>query len=243
MKNVSLFIPCMVDLLMPSIGTATVSLLLRLGCRPLYHEEQTCCGLIPFHSGFRDEAGRLAKRFIEIFEKDDLVVSPSGTCVNMVKNRYPELLCDELDWVRRAETLSQRVFELSEFIVDQLGMEDVGASYSGKVAYHESCNLLYGLGISEQPKKLLRAVKGTELVPMKDADLCCGFGGVFSNAYPDISEAMVADKVKNYLESGADLLVLCEPGCLINIQGYLSRHHPNRAVLHLADFLMNHTEA
>jgi len=243
MNTVSLFIPCTVDLLLPSIGTATVSLLRTLGQDPVYHEEQTCCGLVPFHGGFRNEAARLAKRFIEIFEPDEAVVSPSGTCVNMVKNRYPDLLCDEPPWLERAEALAPRVFELSEFLVDRLGVEEVGARYEGKVAYHESCNLLYGLGISEQPKKLIRAVTGTELVPMNGAELCCGFGGTFSNAYPDISEAMVTDKVKNYLESGADLLVLCEPGCLLNIQGYLSRHHPEKKAMHLAQFLADHLPA
>ena len=121
--------------------------------------------------------------------------------------------------------------------MDVLGVEDVGAAYEGKVAYHESCNLLNGLGISDQPKRLIREVRGAELVPMNGSDICCGFGGEFSNAYSDISEAMVADKVRNYLESGADLLILCEPGCLININGYLSRHHPNRKAMHMADFL------
>jgi L-lactate dehydrogenase complex protein LldE len=237
MKRVSLFIPCTVDLLLPSIGESTVSLLRRLGCDPVYHQEQTCCGLFPFNSGFREEARRLARHFIGVFGDDELVVCPSGACVNMVRNRYPELLCDYPSWLSLAESLSTRLFELSEFMVDVLGVEDVGATYEGKVAYHESCNLLNGLGISDQPKTLIRKVRGTELVPMNGSDICCGFGGEFSNTYSDISEAMVADKVRNYLESGADLLLLCEPGCLININGYLSRHHPNRKAMHMADFL------
>jgi len=239
MKPVSLFIPCIVDLLLPEIGEATVSLLRRLGCRLTYHEEQTCCGLFSFNAGFRSEARRMARHFLEVFGEDEVVVSPSGSCVHMVRNRYPELFSDEPEWLDRARSLSGRVYELSQFLVDVLGVGDVGAHYNGRVAYHESCNLLNGLGISEQPKKLIRAVRGAEWVSLKDADVCCGFGGEFSSNYPEISEALVSAKVKNYLESGADLLVLCEPGCLLNIRGYLSRRHPDKTVLHLAEFLAN----
>ena len=173
----------------------------------------------------------------EVFGEDEVVVCPSGSCVNMVRNRYPELLEDEPRWLDRARNLAPRVYELTEFLVGVLKVEDVGAAFSGKVAYHESCSLLNGLGVSEQPKKLLRAVRGAELVPMRDADVCCGFGGEFSSRYPEISEALVAAKAARFLESGADVLVLCEPGCLTNINGYLSRHHPDRKALHMAEFL------
>ncbi|MBI5969192.1 MAG: (Fe-S)-binding protein, partial [Deltaproteobacteria bacterium] len=161
----------------------------------------------------------------------------SGSCVCMVKYHYPELLKDEPQWRRRAEELAPRVYELSQYLVDVLKVEDVGASFEGKVAYHESCHLLRGLGVSEQPKKLIKAVKGAQLVPLNAADSCCGFGGEFANQYPDISQAMVKDKVENYLTSGADLLLLCEPGCFLNIGGYLSRNHPGKKVMHLASFL------
>ncbi|MEW6440144.1 MAG: (Fe-S)-binding protein [bacterium] len=237
MKNVSLFIPCLVDLVLPDIGEATVSLLRHLDCRPVYHEQQTCCGLFSFNAGFRDEARRMARRFIEVFGDDEVVVCPSGSCVNMVRNRYPELFRNEPEWLERAKALSGRVYELTQLIVDVLGVSNLGAAYSGKVAYHESCNMLGALGISEQPKKLIRAVRGTELLPMKDADVCCGFGGEFSNNYPEISEALVAAKTASYLESGADLLVLCEPGCLLNVSGYLSRRHPAKKAAHIATFL------
>lgn len=227
---------------MPQIGASTVALLRRLGCEPHYRPEQTCCGQMHFNSGFRDEARRLARRFIEIFESDQAVVSPSGSCVHMVRNRYRELFADDPAWLRRAKGVAERTFELSQFIVDRLGVEEVGAVYEGEVAYHESCSLLYGLGVSEQPKRLIRGVKGARLVDLKAADICCGFGGKFSGAYPDVSEAMVADKAKNFLESGADCLVLCDPGCLLNIGGYLGRRHPEKKVLHLADFLAGHLD-
>jgi L-lactate dehydrogenase complex protein LldE len=243
MVEVSLFIPCIVNFLLPDIGEATAALLHRLGCDVRYHEDQTCCGLVPYNGGFRTEARRLARHFIEVFGEDEVIVCPSGSCVNMVKNQYPDLFYEDLRWLERAESLGARTHELSAFIVDILGVEDVGAAYSGKVAYHESCNLLHGLGVSEQPKKLIQSVRGTQLVPMTRADACCGFGGEFSNAYSEISEAMVAEKVKNYLDSGADLLLLCEPGCLLNICGYLSRTHPEKKAMHLANFLVENATA
>lgn len=243
MKDVSLFIPCTVDLFLPQIGEATVSLLRRAGVNPLYHPGQTCCGQPAMNSGYREEAKRAAKHFIEIFRDDEVIVSPSGSCVCMVKHHYPELLRDEPEWFRRAEELACRVYELSQYLVDVLQVTDLGAVFNGRAAYHESCHILRGLGVSTQPKKLISQVKGTKLVPMKQDDFCCGFGGEFANHYPDISESMVHDKVQNYLESGADLLIVCEPGCLLNIGGYLSRHHPGKKVMHLASFLAQNETA
>ncbi|NWF56949.1 MAG: (Fe-S)-binding protein [Syntrophaceae bacterium] len=237
MKAVSLFIPCTVDLFLPQVGEAVVHLLRRVGVDPIYHEEQTCCGQPAINAGYRKEARGAAKHFIEVFDRDEAVVSPSGSCVCMVKDHYPELLEDEPDWRRRAEDLAKRVYEFTQFLVDIQKVEDVGASFNGKVAYHESCHILRGLGVSEQPKKLIRAVKGTELVPLEAAENCCGFGGEFANDFPEISEGMVSLKVERYLASGADLLLLCEPGCLLNIGGYLSRNNPGKKVMHIASFL------
>jgi L-lactate dehydrogenase complex protein LldE len=243
MTAVSLFIPCMVDLVLPHIGESTVSLLEHLGCTPLYHQEQTCCGLMAFNAGFRDAARRLARHFIRVFEGDAIIVSPSGSCVNMVKNHYATLFVDEPEWHARVLRLSPRVYELSQFVVDRLGVRDVGAVCRATVAFHESCSTLNALGISEQPKTLIRSVPGTVLVDLKGADVCCGFGGTFANAFPEISTALVAQKVKCFLESGADLLVMCDPGCLLNIQGYLHRHHPEKQAMHLAQFLADHLPA
>ena len=237
MSKVSLFIPCLVDLFMPDVGEATLSLLQHLGLDVLYHQEQTCCGQPAINSGYRTQAKETAKHFIEVFGNDEVVVCPSGSCVHTIKDRYPELLQDEPQWLNRAVELTSRVYELSQYIVAILHVEDVGARFDGTVAYHESCQLLRGLGVSEQPKRLIRAVEGTELVPLPKADSCCGFGGEFSNSYPDISGAMVADKVACYLESGADALVACDPGCLLNIGGYLSRNHPEKKAVHIASFL------
>ncbi len=237
MKKVSLFIPCTVDLFLPHIGEATVTLLRRLGVDPIYHEEQTCCGQPAMNSGYQREARKAARHFIRVFGEDEIIVSPSGSCVCMAKVHYPELFEKEPEWRRRAEELAPRLFELTQYLVDVLKVDDVGASFSGKVAYHESCHILRGLGVSVQPKRLLSAVKGTQLVPLTASESCCGFGGEFANDFPDISESMVRDKVENYLASGADLLLLCEPGCLLNIGGFLSRNHPGKKAMHVASFL------
>lgn len=238
MKQVSLFIPCIVDLFLPDIGEATVRLLRKLGATLVYHEGQTCCGQPAFHGGRSSEAVKLAKRFIEIFENDDVIVCPSGSCVVMVKKHYPELLADDPVWAPRARQVSERIFELSQFIVDEMGITDVGAEFNGKVAYHESCQLSRELEVVEQPKALINGAKGVELVELKAASVCCGFGGHFSVNYHDISEALVKEKAAHYIESGADVLVISEPGCFLNINGYLSRHHPEHKAMHIANFLV-----
>jgi L-lactate dehydrogenase complex protein LldE len=237
MEKASLFIPCIVDLFLPEIGEASVRVLRRLGVDLLYHDTQTCCGQPAMNAGYRDQAKRAAKHFIDVFGDDDVIVSPSGSCVCMVKHHYPQLLRDEPVWLRRAEEVSERIYELSQYIVDILGIEEVGASFRGKVAYHESCHILRGLGVSDQPKRLIQRADGVEFVPLPLADMCCGFGGEFAEIYAYISEEMVREKVASYLESKADLLVLCEPGCLLNIGGYLSRNHPEKKALHIASFL------
>ncbi|MGE5396978.1 MAG: (Fe-S)-binding protein [Chitinophagales bacterium] len=239
MKRISLFIPCTVDLLMSEVGRATVTLLKKAGVIPVYHPEQTCCGHPAITAGVDELAVDLAKRFIEIFEKDDYIVCPAGSCIYTVKKLYSKVLAGEPSWKERAERIGSRVYELSQFLVDVLGIEDLGAEYHGKIAYHESCSLLRQLGISAQPKRLLQNVKGVEQVPLNEADACCGFGGEFSYRFAELSAAVVGDKVKNFLDSGAEILILSDPGCLLNVSGYLRRHHPEKKAMHLAVFLAN----
>jgi len=232
MNAVSLFVPCAVDLFLPSIAESTVTLLRRAGVDPVYHRGQTCCGQPAYNNGYLKEARKAARHFIELFGDDDVVVSPSGSCACTIKFHYPELFRDDPEWLKRAEDLAPRVY-----LVDVLKVEDFGATFEGRVTFHESCHNLRRLGISAQPRKLVAGVKGAEVVPMNQEDFCCGFGGTFANSYADISESMVQDKVENYLASGADVLLLSEPGCLLNIGGYVSRLHPHRKVMHLANFL------
>lgn len=237
MTKAALFIPCSVNLLLPRVGVAAERVLKRLGVQTVYPDTQTCCGQMVYNKGFFDEARSFARHFISVFGDFDAVICPSGSCTAMVKHRYPSLFDHDPAMSERAESLSSRVFEFSQYITDVLGITDTGAVFDGKVAYHESCHLNRDLGISAQPKALIRGARGTELVPMENADMCCGFGGEFSLTYPEISSALVEGKVSRYLESGADLLVLGEPGCLLNISGYLDLYHPGKKAMHIAEFL------
>ncbi|GAG20770.1 unnamed protein product, partial [marine sediment metagenome] len=214
-----------------------VTIFNKLGISVYCPLDQTCCGQPAFNAGYRRVARVAAKRFIEIFEDSESIVCPSGSCVNMVKNLYRELFEDDVKWFERAVQVGQRTFELSQYIVDILKIEDVGASYNGKVTYHDSCHLLRGLGISEQPRRLIRNIKKAELIEMKDSDRCCGFGGTFSVKYPVISTAMVDDKVHNIIASGADAVTGCDVSCLMNIQGRLSRIGSSVKTLHIAQLL------
>lgn len=235
--EVSLFIPCTVDVLLPEIGIATCRVLERLGVKTVYHESQTCCGQVFLNAGHAQKARRAACRFIEIFSKDDFVVSPSGSCVHMVRSCYPDLFPAGSVWRARALDLAPRVFELSQFLVDVMGVTDPGGSFDATVTYHDSCHVLRGLGVSRQARMLVDAAAGPRRVEMPGADSCCGFGGEFSVRFPEISVAILKDKVQSFLDSRADVLVLNEPGCLLNIGGYLHRHHPEKKVMHLAVFL------
>ncbi|MCP4754520.1 MAG: (Fe-S)-binding protein [Proteobacteria bacterium] len=242
MNEVSMFVPCSADVLLPEIGEAMFDLLRHLGKKPLYHEDQTCCGQPAINAGYRKPALKAAQHFIEVFENDSVIVCPSGSCVSTVKHDFPALLAGEAEWAQRAKAVAEKTFELSQYLVDRLNTTDVGAVFRGKVAFHESCKNLRGLKVSDQPKKLIQAVDGIELIPLNGAEVCCGFGGAFSFSYPEISEALVKEKTANFINSGADLLVLSEPGCLLNIEGYLKRHHPEKRVRHLVCFLVENLQ-
>jgi L-lactate dehydrogenase complex protein LldE len=236
-KTVTLFIQCLVDGVYPEVGEAVVRIFRKLGMDINCPTQQTCCGQPAFNSGYRREARVAARRFIEIFETAETIVCPSGSCVTMVRHHYPELFHDEAEWLARARQVAGKTYELTEYLVDILEMDDIGAHYDGKITYHDSCHLLRSLRIQEQPRKLLRRVAGAEFVELYDSDKCCGFGGAFSVKYADISAAMVEDKVKNIMASGADTVTGCDMGCLMNIQGLLSRRGSDIKVRHIAQIL------
>ena len=236
-KTVTLFIQCLVDGVYPEVGEAMVRIFRKLGMDINCPTQQTCCGQPAFNSGYRREARVAARRFIEIFETAETIVCPSGSCVTMVRHHYPELFHDEAEWLARARQVAGKTYELTEYLVDILEMDDIGAHYDGKITYHDSCHLLRSLRIQEQPRKLLRRVSGAEFVELYDSDKCCGFGGAFSVKYADISAAMVEDKVKNIMASGADTVTGCDMGCLMNIQGMLSRKGSYIKVRHIAQIL------
>lgn len=221
----------------PEVGAAMVTVFDRLAIPLVYPEGQTCCGQPAYNSGYRREAAAAAHHFIEVFEGAEAIVCPSGSCVHMVRNHYPELFLDDPVVAERARIIGGRTFEFTEYLVDILGITDVMAEYSGTVTYHDSCHLSRGLGIARQPRMLLGNVRGLELIEMVDSDTCCGFGGTFSINYPEISVAMVDAKIDNILATGADAVVGCDISCLMNIQGRLSRRGEKVKVLHIAQIL------
>ena len=234
--KIALMITCLGDAFFPDVGVASVRLLRRLGVDVEFPEAQTCCGQPFFNSGYHADARELAKHTILSFEGKEIVVTPSGSCAAMVKLEYPELFHDDLVWHGRAEELSRRTHELSDFLVNVLGVEDVGAHFEGKVTYHMACHLR-GLGLLTEPEKLLRRIRGLEYVPLERSDECCGFGGSFSVRYPGISGAMVQDKSLLIEKTGASVVVATDAGCLMNIAGCLHRRGSNVKALHLAQLL------
>jgi len=227
---------CLGDVMRPDAVVATVRLLRRLGVTVQFPERQTCCGQPFYNSGFLEGARDLARHTIEAFADERPVVVPSGSCAAMVKVEFPHLFHDDVNWHPRAKELSARTFELSDFLVNHLGVTDVGARFEGKVAYHFACHLR-GLGIKDEPERLIRGVQGVEYVPLDKQDQCCGFGGSFAVRYPQISGAMVGDKVGCITRTGADVLVSTDTGCLMNIGGALHRKEKSIRVMHLAELL------
>jgi L-lactate dehydrogenase complex protein LldE len=229
-------VTCLGDALFPDVGVATVRLLRRLGVEVDFPPAQTCCGQPHFNSGYHADARALARHTIQAFANGQMVVSPSGSCTAMVKLEYPELFRDDLVWHGRAEDLAHRIHELSDFLVNVLGVEDVGARFPGRVTYHMSCHLR-GLGLFTEPERLLRRVRDLELVPLERADECCGFGGSFAVRYPAISGAMVQDKAAFIEKAGVDAVVATDAGCLMNIAGCLRRRGAKVRAFHLAEVL------
>jgi len=214
-----------------------VRVLDRLGVSMNYPPDQTCCGQPAFNSGYRSEARAAARRFIDIFEDAEAIVCPSGSCVSMVRNHYADLFENDFKLLERARHVAEKTFEFSEFLVDVLKVEDVGSSFEKRVTYHDSCHLMRGINVSHQPRNLIAHVKGIDFVEMHDPDRCCGFGGAFSFKYPDISTAMLEDKVRNIEDSGARVVVGCDMGCLMNIQGMLNRKNSHIKTMHIAELL------
>jgi L-lactate dehydrogenase complex protein LldE len=237
--RVALFVPCYVDLINPEVGVSVVRVLRSLGVEVVYPEGQTCCGQPAFNSGFFDEARTVARHFLEVFEKErwDYVVCPSGSCTTMVSHYYPFLLKDLPDERERSEALGHRVREFSDYLVNVLGVKDLGAHYAGRAVFHCGCHQRRELGVLEEPKALLRNVEGLELLDWKNEELCCGFGGTFSVKMPDISTAMADEKIAALEESGADTLISCDSSCLMHLRGRLRRTGHDTRVYHLAQIL------
>lgn len=246
-RRVALFITCMVDMLYPNVGMATVALLERHGVEVIFPEAQTCCGQPAFNAGYRDEARLLAERFLTIFEplvtsgEVDAIVAPSGSCVTMTSHFYPILFEDnQLSPIyKRVRALAEVTFELTEFLVDVLGIDALGAQFPGKVTYHACCHLLRELQVDEQPRKLLQQIEDAELVELEGTEECCGFGGLFAIKNPGISTAMGQRKTRNIAASDADIVALCDVSCMAHINGLLQRQAQRARAVHIAEVLNN----
>ena len=236
--KVSLFVTCLVDQLWSSVGTSCIEVLRRVGCEVEFDERQTCCGQPAFNTGYRDEARRVAKQFIEVFEQSEAeaIVSPSGSCTAMI-HHLPELFVDDPKWLERARTIAARTHELSSFLVRVLKIEDVGASWRGRLTWHDACHGLRDLNIKSEPRALIRNVRGAEFVELENADACCGFGGTFSVKYPEISVAILDQKIDAIERAGVQAVVAGDASCLMQIGGRLSRQGSNVQVMHLAELL------
>jgi L-lactate dehydrogenase complex protein LldE len=238
MDKVQLFVTCMGENLLPDVLKKMVLLLERLGVPCGFPENQTCCGQPFFNSGFQAEGRRMALGWMKAFaDTEGHIVAPSGSCVEFVKHRYPAMFPEGSVERERAVRLAGRVLEFSQYLVNVLKVTDVGAAFPHRVACHYPCHLTRGLGVRSEPLELLRAVRGLELVPLDESDTCCGFGGIFSVVYPEVSRAMVETKVQRVIASGAEAVVVSEPGCLVNIRGGLQKMNSPVRAMHLIEIL------
>ncbi len=237
--KVSFFVTCIADTVRTNIGIKSVELLEKLGCTVSFSPRQTCCGQPLSNTGYQTKAKKSMRVLIDALLEDacEYVVAPSGSCVLQVKE-FPRFFKGDGTWETKAKLLAGKTREITDFIVNVLRITDAGAELHGRAAYHPSCHLSRLLGIKEPPLQLLRNVKGLELVPFKGQDKCCGFGGAFSIKMPDLSGAMVAEKVRNIADAGVDYLIGADGACLMNIEGRMRREGLDIKVLHIVEALM-----
>lgn len=238
--KVALFITCFNDTLFPGTGKAVVEILERVGQHVIFPEEQTCCGQMHFNTGYQSAAMPLIRRFVDIFTPYEVVVSPSASCVGMVREMYRYAAEVQQD-ARLADDIAQlasRVYEFSEFLVEKLGTTEVGAYYPHRVTYHPTCHSLRGIRVGDAPERLLRSVRGIDYVPLVKADECCGFGGTFALKNADTSMAMLSDKLRHVLDTRAEVCVAADNSCLMHIGGALHRQRTGVRVAHLAEILV-----
>jgi L-lactate dehydrogenase complex protein LldE len=240
MSHVQFLVTCLVDSFYPQTGEAIVDILQRLAIDVAFARNQTCCGQPPFNAGLRADARPVAEHTIRIFESTagDIVI-PSGSCAHMIKHGYPELFADDAAWLKRAKSLGDRVFEFTEYLVDRLGVTDLGARWDGTLTYHPSCHGLRGMRIDRQPRALLANVKGAQIVDLPAAEDCCGFGGIFSVEHPELSAEWLKRKIGNFEATSSPTLVVTEAGCRMHIAGGLHRQGKPQRVVHIAEVLAN----
>lgn len=233
----SLFVTCIIDQLYPQAGVSAVNVLRRLGVEVDFPLDQTCCGQPLYNAGFAKQSRKLAKRVLESFSDSEYVVVPSGSCAAMMKVFYPELFRDDPTLLNQAEVLAGKVYEFSQFLKDVVGVDQAVGSQTGTVTYHPSCHLLREMGVKDQPLAVLGRIQGLRVEELSNAETCCGFGGSFAIKFPHISEGMLVDKITNIEATGAETVVSCDMGCLMNIEGALTRRSSSIKVQHLAEIL------
>lgn len=238
-KRVSLFVTCLVDQLYPETGLSVVEVLERLGVEVDFPTAQTCCGQMGFNAGYRVEAAQVARHFVDTFRDADVIVAPSGSCVTMVRHFYPSLLQDDPQYAAAMQRIVDITWELTEYLVDGLGITDVGARLNRPltVAVHDACHGLRGLNLRDQPRALLQQVGNLQLAELEGANQCCGFGGLFAIKMPDVSGAILEDKVRNIRAADAEVIVTCDVSCMTQMNGGLSRQGETKRVCHIADVL------
>jgi L-lactate dehydrogenase complex protein LldE len=243
--RISLFITCFNDTLFPQVGIATTHLLERLGHTVVFPEAQTCCGQMHYNTGYQREAIPLVRHFVEVFGDAEVIVAPSASCVGMVRDLYPKAaaLSGDETLAAAVRDLIPRVDELGEFLVKRTGVEDVGAYFPHRVTYHPTCHSLRVLQVGDIPYRLLRAVKGIDLVELPNAAECCGFGGTFAVKNADTSIAMLGDKMRGVLDTGAEVLCAADTSCLMHIGGGLHRLRAGVRTMHLAEILASVEQA
>lgn len=239
--NVQIFVPCFIDQLYPQVAFNMIKVLKKTGCTVSYNEKQTCCGQPAFNAGFWGEAKEVCDKFLKDFIGKGYIVAPSASCVGFIKNYYKKLYKNSTNY-KRAELLGSRVFEFTDFLVNVLKIEDVGAIFNATVTYHDSCAALRECNIKTEPRKLLANVKGLQLIEMNDVETCCGFGGTFAVKFEPISIAMGDQKVNNAVATNAEYLISTDMSCLMHIDGCSKYKQTNLKVLHIADVLANFEE-
>lgn len=241
--KIHFFTQCLIDMFYPQVGMAGIQVLERLGCDITVPKKQVCCGQMFTNSGYNSAAKAAIKNTIQCFEDADYVVSMSGSCAFAIRDEYRDILADEPEWLNRANKLSGHIYEFTDFIVNVLGVTDVGARFEDTVTYHKSCHVTRLMGIRKPPLELLTNVQGLKYVEMEQADRCCGFGGTFSVKQPEISEAMTREKALTIAATGANFVVGGDMACLMNIEGMLDRLHKEGVidrrirVKHIAEIL------
>jgi L-lactate dehydrogenase complex protein LldE len=239
--RVGLFVTCLVDLMRPSVGFAAVKLLEQAGCDVFVPQTQTCCGQPAWNSGVDKDAAAFARQVVDAFEGFDYVVAPSGSCSGAIAKHYPEILRDDAAYAPRARALAAKTHELISFLADVRGLKSVAAKCATRACYHDSCSSLREMKVKSQPRALLASVEGFALAELKEPEVCCGFGGLFSVKYPEISERMADDKIADVQSTGAQMLVGGDLGCLLHLAGRMERQGKPITVRHVAEVLADMT--